>query len=1265
LLLGIRWGSLRTKIIAWSFVPTAMILSVVALIAFYSYQRVTADLVMAKNQELARLSAGQIAGEMTEYTGDLATVARTLSSYANSPVALAATLHKAANRVVVFDGGVVVLNNHGKVVAAVGPERPEILGQDWSSRAYVREILRSKGPVFSGIVTDGPGGAPVMVVAVPITSDRGEFLGTAAGMFRLGEATASSFYGSIVKLRIAPSDTAFVVDGEGRVLYHADAARSGEDFSGQGAVREVMDGQVGALRTYNVGGQEIVASYAPVPGTPWGLVIEADWRGLLQPSRGYSRFLLVLLGLGVLIPAVVVAIGSRRITKPIDDLIDAAKGVASGNFGQTVSASTGDEVGQLVTQFNLMSVELESSYAALSGRNEQLELIMRSSNDGIWDWDLRTNRSYFSPRWKGILGYADEEIADEFDSWRGLLHPDDVQPSLAALQAYLDGKSPQYAPEFRLRHKDGSYRWILARGVALRDEDGKPYRMVGSHTDITEQKRVQEILAGQRHFLELLATGESFCQTLDALVRSIEEQSPGIMGLVRLVEDAREEEDGTNAGAEQGGRRLRCAAAPSLPQEYLQALDAQGNACGAAALAGQRVIIEDIATDARWDGVRDLPLRYGLRGCWAEPILSPVGRVAGIFAVFSLQPRAPTEAELRTMETAARLVGIALEHQQAQEAVQSAYQSLERRVGERTRELATLNAIATVVSRSLNLEAILGDALDKTMEVMGMDMGVAYRLEGGGRPDDASFQDVAERQVLNLMVHRGLSDEVARQVARVPLAGPEVMEQVAAAGGALVWRTTDYLNPRFREILSTAEARISEEDVRQTVSVPLMAKGRMVGCIFLIAREERSVGAEELALLASIGQQVGVAVENAYLYKAEQEGRAEAERRRQVAEGLRETLRVLNSRQSLSETLEHIVAQASQLLGSDAVALLRLQDKEGPLVIQAAYGLAADYVADFRMPLGKSASGRAVVQRAPVTVPDMLELLAALDRDPSLEPEFDRALAERVARLYRALLAVPLIVKDEAYGAINLYYREPREFTEEETRLALSVANQAALAIESDRLREQAQQAAAVAERTRLARELHDSVTQSLYSVTLYAEAAARLLVSGQQTPAAEYLREVRDTAQEALREMRLLIFELRPPTLEDVGLVGALQARLQAVEERGGMRVELRVEGAPDAEHLPLAVQAELYYIIQEALNNALKHAHAQQVWVDLRFDDASVYAGVRDDGIGFDPVQSEAGGGLGIEGMRERAERIGARFEIESRPGEGATVRVKKRRL
>jgi PAS domain S-box-containing protein len=125
---------------------------------------------------------------------------------------------------------------------------------------------------------------------------------------------------------------------------------------------------------------------------------------------------------------------------------------------------------------------------------ERFELAVAGSQDGLWDWDLATNETYFSPRWKSILGYEDHEIANHIDEWAVRLHPEERERVIAANLAHIEGNTPHYEYEYRLRHKDGSYRWILARGVALRDKTGKAYRMAGSHVDVTERKRLEQAL---------------------------------------------------------------------------------------------------------------------------------------------------------------------------------------------------------------------------------------------------------------------------------------------------------------------------------------------------------------------------------------------------------------------------------------------------------------------------------------------------------------------------------------------------------------------------------------------------------------------------------------------------------------------------------------------------------------------------------------------------------------------------------------------------
>ncbi len=203
----------------------------------------------------------------------------------------------------------------------------------------------------------------------------------------------------------------------------------------------------------------------------------------------------------------------------------------------------------------------------------------------------------------------------------------------------------------------------------------------------------------------------------------------------------------------------------------------------------------------------------------------------------------------------------------------------------------------------------------------------------------------------------------------------------------------------------------------------------------------------------------------------------------------------------------------------------------------------------------------------------------------------------------------------------------------------------------------QAEQLAVANERNRLARDLHDSVAQTLYGLTLQSEAAARKLSSGELDATAEYLQQIKESAQQTLVETRLLIYELRPQVLEAEGLAAALNARLEAVERRSGIAAQLDIGGLPD---LPPQVETNLYRILLEALNNSLKHAHASRVDIAIHNRDDRITLIVADDGVGFDPASPGILGGMGLDGMKERASQVGAQLVIESTPGQGARVVV-----
>jgi PAS domain S-box-containing protein len=377
----------------------------------------------------------------------------------------------------------------------------------------------------------------------------------------------------------------------------------------------------------------------------------------------------------------------------------------------------------------------------------------------------------------------------------------------------------------------------------------------------------------------------------------------------------------------------------------------------------------------------------------------------------------------------------------------------------------------------------------------------------------------------------------------------------------------------------------------------------------------------------------------------------EIERRREVAESLRETLVVLNSDRSIAEILDHIVGQAIGLLRADAASLCQLDPSDNILRIRSARGLDPEYVARMEIPVGMAPVGEAILTRRPVANADIGEQLrAACDA----LPPHKRTLLAGLAARYRALMAVPLIVKGEAYGGLVVYYVESRQFSEEETALAMALGAQAALAIENARLRAHLQETAAAAERDRLARDLHDSVTQTLFSVNLIAGVLPRLWERN-PAEARPRLEELRRLARGALAEMRTLLLELRPAALLEMPLADLLQQLAEATAGRSQLPVAVRAEGQGK---LPPDVQIALYRIAQETLNNAAKHSAATQCTVTMRWDANSASLAIADNGRGFDPRVSETH--LGLRIMRERAQTIGAALRVTSERGQGTAVEL-----
>jgi signal transduction histidine kinase len=342
--------------------------------------------------------------------------------------------------------------------------------------------------------------------------------------------------------------------------------------------------------------------------------------------------------------------------------------------------------------------------------------------------------------------------------------------------------------------------------------------------------------------------------------------------------------------------------------------------------------------------------------------------------------------------------------------------------------------------------------------------------------------------------------------------------------------------------------------------------------------------------------------------------------------------------------LERVLAQALDVIGGDAGIIHLLDEARETLHMAVQRGIPPELIDHVKtQPLSDSLWGRSIERKETVVVPN---LPSDLPTPQTLYPEE-----------YPAYIGVPIYTTGRVLGVLSVFGEAIQNFSAEDIALLSAISNHVGVAVESAQLRQRAEQAAVMEERQRLARELHDSVTQSIYSLTLFAEAGQDSIRAADLTNVQLYLNRMGETAQQALKGMRLLIYQLHPPALTQEGLVGALRHRLEAVERRAGVETQLVVEKPLE---MPPSVEASLYGIAQEALNNVLKHSAATRVTVRLGTDEDDLRLEVTDNGQGFDLGALGHQGGIGLASIQERVDNVGGSLQIFSKPAQGTSIKV-----
>jgi len=482
----------------------------------------------------------------------------------------------------------------------------------------------------------------------------------------------------------------------------------------------------------------------------------------------------------------------------------------------------------------------------------------------------------------------------------------------------------------------------------------------------------------------------------------------------------------------------------------------------------------------------------------------------------------------------------------------------------------------------------------------------------------------------------------------------------------------------------------ANQQIRSWLGVPIInpvqANQTAQGAIITWSYEPNAFSDHHVWLLSAIGTQASIAIRNARLFESSQRRTSEmahlkdmateraeemahlkdmAQRKAEEMSFINDVARILSASLNLDTVLTKIMEQVDDMLEVEAGSLLLTDPTTGDLVFQIALGDKADEVKPFRVPKGQGIAGRVAQTGKPLVVSDAEQ-----------DNRHFKALDEKTKFTTRNMLCVPLVLHEQVIGVLEVMNKRAGEFTESDQDLLDSIASYAAIAIENARLYEsletehyrtiQAEKEA----RKKLATDLHDGPTQLVAAIMMNLDFAEKALKKDRADVLPKTISEMKELADRASHQMRTLLFELRPLVLEKHGLGAALQVfldRRQKDVEDQNTKLLLNIETddpSGDITRQDGEIETTLFAIVQEVVNNAIKHAKADTIKVELKETPEGIFTKITDDGVGFD-VEAvmrdyETRGSLGMINLRERAESIGGEFSMKSKLGQGTKTSV-----
>ena len=340
----------------------------------------------------------------------------------------------------------------------------------------------------------------VFGIAVPIRNSQGKVIGALAGGIDL---TKPNFLDKIAHNRFGKTGYFLLEDQKTRIIITSTDKRRVLQQPPPPGANQLIDRHLQGFEESgiytNPFGVEVLASAKRVPIANWVMVVAIPTAEAFAPIKEMQSRIITIASLLTMILGAIIWWLLWRELSPIFSTIKKLAILARLETHRVLLPETKHgEIGGLIKAFNILLIALQEREKALEESEFRWKFAIEGNGDGLWDWDIPNNTVYFSKTWKSMLGYSDNDISNSLNEWERLVHPDDLPDTMIAVKEHLDGKTPAYMNEHRLLCKNGSYKWILDRGMVVsRNEQGKPLRAIGTHTDITERKQMEEIIRQQ------------------------------------------------------------------------------------------------------------------------------------------------------------------------------------------------------------------------------------------------------------------------------------------------------------------------------------------------------------------------------------------------------------------------------------------------------------------------------------------------------------------------------------------------------------------------------------------------------------------------------------------------------------------------------------------------------------------------------------------------------------------------------------------------